>query len=213
LRGTVLGALLSRPEHHAALLDALDSGAVPVNTVDSGRREQLKKSKNEAIRQRAEKLFVSTATGDRQKAFEEAKACLGLKPVPANGGEVFKRLCASCHRLEREGVAVGPDLFDIRNQPKESILLHTVIPELEIAPNFVNYTCETKDGRTLSGLIAAEAPASVTLRQAQGIEETIPRNAIASLKASKLSLMPQELEKGMTLQELADLLGYLKGEP
>ena len=146
------------------------------------------------------------------KAFEQARACLALKPVPKQGREVFKRLCATCHRLDREGVAVGPDLFDIRNQPKESILLHIVLPELEIAPNFANYTCETRDGRTLSGLLVSEGSNSVTLRQAQGLEETVTRRSIISLTASPLSLMPQDLEKGMSPQELADLLGYLKGE-
>ena len=145
------------------------------------------------------------------KAFTEAKACLTLQPLPTNGRDVFKRLCAGCHRLDREGVAVGPDLFDIRNQPKDSILLHIVIPEQEVAPNFANYTCETRDGRTLSGLIAAESTSSVTLRQAQGLEETISRSEIVSLVASQLSLMPQELEKGLSAQEMADLLGYLKG--
>jgi putative heme-binding domain-containing protein len=212
LRSTVLGAVLNRPEHHAALLDALESGAVPVSAVDSSRREPLKKSKIESIRQRAEKLFGTAASGDRQNAFEAARACLALQPVPRNGLEVFRRLCASCHRLDRDGVAVGPDLFDIRNQPKESILLHIVLPEQEVAPNFASYLCETKDGRTLSGLIAAETATTVTLRQAQGLEEVISRDDIAVLTASELSLMPQELEKGMTVQEMADLLAYLKGE-
>ena len=211
LRGTVLGALLNRPEHHAALLEALESGVVPLGALDSGRREQLRRSKNHALRQQAEKLFASVTGGDRMKAFTEAKACLTLQPLPTNGRDVFKRLCAGCHRLDREGVAVGPDLFDIRNQPKESILLHIVIPEQEVAPNFANYTCETRDGRTLSGLIAAESTSSVTLRQAQGLEETISRSEIVSLVASQLSLMPQELEKGLSAQEMADLLGYLKG--
>jgi hypothetical protein len=52
----------------------------------------------------------------------------------------------------------------------------------------------------------------VTFRQAFGVEETVSRGAMLSLTASRLSLMPQELERGMTRQELADLLAYLKGE-
>jgi putative membrane-bound dehydrogenase-like protein len=212
LRGTLRSALLSRPEHHSALLDAIESGAVPASTLDPSQREQLKKSKDNPIQERAGRLFATTAGGDRLKAFEAAKACLKLKASPAKGRETFSRLCATCHRLDREGIAVGPDLFDIRNQSKESILLHIVVPEQEVAPNFANYVCETKDGRTLSGLVTAETAGSVTLRQAQGLEETISRNNIVSLAASQLSLMPQELEKGLTPQDLADLLGYLKGE-
>jgi putative heme-binding domain-containing protein len=135
-----------------------------------------------------------------------------LNAKPENGREVFKRACASCHRLDREGFAVGPDLFDIRNQPKESILLHIIIPEQEIAANFTAYTCETRDGRTITGLLVADTPAGVTLRQAQGVEESVTRGNIVSLAASKVSFMPQELEKAMTKQELADLLAWLKGE-
>ena len=52
----------------------------------------------------------------------------------------------------------------------------------------------------------------MTLRQALGIEDTVLRSNIASLAASAVSLMPQELEKGMSRQEMADLLAYLKGE-
>ena len=150
--------------------------------------------------------------GDRQEALTKAKASLALSPVAANGRAVFTRLCAGCHRFNREGVAVGPDLFDIRNQSKETILLHIVIPEQEIAPNFVSYQCELTDGSSVAGLLVAESGANVTLRMAQGIEEVVPRSRIRRLTASRLSLMPQELEKGMTPQEMADLLAYLRGE-
>ena len=185
---------------------------MPSGALNTNQRDQLKKTKDESLRARAEKLFASATPGDRQKAYEDAKACLALKPAPANGREVFKRACAQCHRLDREGVAVGPDLFDIRHQPKESILLHLVIPEAEINPTFTSYVCETKDGRTLTGVLVADTPANITLRQGQGLEDTIARANIVRLEASVLSLMPQELEKSMTAQELADLLAFLKGE-
>jgi len=212
LRSVVLNSLVSQPANHAALLDALEGGAVPSGALNTNQRDQLKKTKDESLRARAEKLFASATPGDRQKAYEDAKACLALKPAPANGREVFKRACAQCHRLDREGVAVGPDLFDIRHQPKESILLHLVIPEAEINPTFTSYVCETKDGRTLTGVLVADTPANITLRQGQGLEDTIARANIVRLEASVLSLMPQELEKSMTAQELADLLAFLKGE-
>ena len=76
----------------------------------------------------------------------------------------------------------------------------------------MNYECELKDGRTLSGLLASENAGNITLRMGQGVEENIARSQILRLTASRLSLMPQEMEKAMTAQELADLLAYLKGE-
>lgn len=87
-----------------------------------------------------------------------------------------------------------------------------MIPEQEIAPNVVSYDCELTDGESVSGLLVAESDAGVTLRMAQGLEEVLPRSRVARLTASRLSLMPQELEKGMTPQEMADPLAYPKGE-
>ena len=84
-----------------------------------------------------------------------------------------------------------------------------VVPVLA---RIVSYECELKDGRTLSGLLASESSGNITLRMAQGVEEIVSRAQISKLTASRLSLMPQELEKAITPQELADLLAYLKGE-
>lgn len=194
------------------LLAALESGEVPLSAIDSVRRRQLNEHRDSAIRERAGKIFQSVKSGDRMKVFEDYKSVLTLKAVPANGVKVFAQHCASCHRLDREGVAVGPDLFGMRNQPKEAILLHIIVPEYEIQPGFAAYEVEMKDGRVLSGLIAAETPSSITLRMAQGQEESLPRQQIASISATGLSLMPQEIEKNLSRQDLADLLAYLKGE-
>ena len=211
VRQMLVERLAARPEFAGLLLDAVELDAIPVNALTSSQRDQLRKSKNPELQARAQKLFAAPG-GNREAAFTQAKAALQLKPASANGRAVFEKSCASCHRLNQQGVAVGPDLFDIRNQPKESILYHIIIPEAEIAPNFVSYECELKDGRTLSGLLASESSGNITLRMAQGVEEVVSRVQIARLTASRLSLMPQELEKAMTPQELADLLAYLKGE-
>ena len=76
----------------------------------------------------------------------------------------------------------------------------------------MNYECDLKDGRSLAGLLVSETSTHITLRMALGMEENIARARIARLSATRLSLMPQELEKAMTPQEMADLLAYLKGE-
>ena len=212
LRVTVVTALAGRPELAGDLLDAVEAGIVPVSALSAAQREQLKASGDPALKARAATLFANAAGGDRQKAFEESRAVLQLPGVPASGKRMFLNHCASCHRLDREGFNVGPDLFGIRNQPKESILLHVVIPDQEVAPNFTTYECVTQDGRSLTGIVTADTPSSVTIRQVLGLEETLQRDQIKSLTVSKSSLMPQGLEKLMSKQELADLLAYLRGE-
>lgn len=210
-RDAVLAAILGNSQHLSGVLDAIESGAVSPSSITTQRRALFLKSKDAAIRDRAEKLLKST-TPDRDAALARAKAALALKPNSPHGREVFKNLCATCHRFEREGYAVGPDLFDIRNQPKENILFHIVVPDAEIAPAFVPYLVETKSGRTLAGLLASETPTSVTVRMPLGQEEVILRNDVAKIEAMPNSLMPTGLDAAMSPQDLANLLAYLRGE-
>lgn len=212
LRDDVLATLISNQQHLPGVLAAIEAGVVPRGAVDSLRRRQLTEHRDPAIRDRARKLFDTAADVNRAKVYDELKDVVSLTADPIRGQAVFKRACSQCHRLDRDGTPVGPDLFGIRNQPKEAILLHIIIPEHEITPGFAAYVVTTTDGRVLTGLIAAETPTSITLRQALGKEETILRKDIEELSASRLSLMPQELEKTVNRQEFADLLSYLKGE-
>src|SRR5688572_22785431 len=211
VRGSLIGSLLSERRHWPALLAAIESKAVPESALTRSQRKQLLESKDPAVRKRSQKLFELGAGGDRMKAFEDYKSVLSLKPDPANGRAVFKQHCSACHRLDREGVPVGPDLFGIRNQDREAILLHTIVPEHEIMPGYAAYRLQLKDGRELEGMIANESPTHVRLRRVLGEEESVAREQIISMESSGLSLMPQELEKNMTRQEMADLVAYLKG--
>lgn len=211
-RVVVLASVLSQPRHVRELLAALEAKQLPNNVLSGAQREALRRHGDAEIRARAQKLFAAGETGDRMAAYQKARAALDLKGDASNGRKVFSTHCASCHRLDREGHNVGPDLFGNRNQSKESILLHIVNPNYEVVPGFNACTIECQDGRELSGLIIGETPTSVTLRQAQGLEETLPRSGIRRLTVSSLSLMPEGLEAAMTLQQLADLLACLKGE-
>ncbi len=211
VKDAVLTAMIGKPALLDALLSAIERGDIAPLSVSPEKRNQLMKHKDEAIKQRALKLFKDLKPGDRMKAFEDAKASLSLKPNPSNGRRLFAQYCASCHVFAGTGHTVGPDLTGIRSQPEEAILLHIIVPEYEIMPTYTQYNVETRDGQAFSGLLAGETPSAITLRQAMSIEETIPRSNIASMRASTLSLMPQEMEKAMSSQELADLVGFLKG--
>ena len=171
------------------------------------------KHKDEAIRKRAEASFKDLKPSDRMKVYDECKeSVLALQGDAQNGHAVFQKSCITCHTFAAEGKLVGPDLTGIRNQPADVILLHIVVPEYEINPIYTCYNVETKSAGAYTGLLGAETPTTITLLMAQGIEQKIPRAEIATITTSRLSLMPQELEKTMTQQELADLLAFLKGD-
>jgi putative membrane-bound dehydrogenase-like protein len=212
VRDIVLSLLMANANSLTALLDAIEKGNVTAYTVNADRRNQLMKHKDLSIQQRANALFKDLTPGDRMKVYEETKSVLSLPSDPKNGHAVFQKNCTPCHTFAGEGHIVGPDLTGIRNQPSEVILLHIVVPEFEIMPIYTCYNVETKDGQSYTGILAGETPSAITLRMAQGVEQPIPRANIASMLTSRLSLMPQEFEKAMTKQELADLIAFLKGQ-
>jgi putative heme-binding domain-containing protein len=67
-----------------------------------------------------------------------------------------------------------------------------------------------KDGRELSGVIAAETASSVTLRTATGGEEVLLRNQIEIFGSSGLSLMPEGFEGSLNAREMSDLIAFLR---
>jgi len=123
----------------------------------------------------------------------------------------FKKTCSTCHRLENEGVEVGPDLLSaLRNKSKEQLLSDMLDPSREVDPRYINYVVNTKAGRTFSGMIAAETASSVTLRRAEKAEDTILRSQIEDILATPKSLMPEGLEMQLTKQDAADVIAYLQ---
>jgi putative membrane-bound dehydrogenase-like protein len=208
-RDAVLGALLAVPFHVQGVLAAVEAKLLPASTFTGVRRRQVLAAKDPAVKALAERLLTVSA---RPEALAEASDSLALPAAPTNGRAVFNAVCASCHRLDREGHAVGPDLFDIRRQTKENILFHVVNPDAEIAPAFTAYLAEAKDGRVLSGILVGDTPTSITLRGPLAVEATLLRTDLARLEALPGSLMPAGLESGLSKQQLADLLAYLKGE-
>ena len=107
------------------------------------------------------------------------------------------------------GTAVGADLNGVRTQGPASLLLNILDPNRSVKPKFLTYVVQTNDGRVLSGLIRSESSNTITLRQPDGKEMTLQRVDIESMRSTRLSFMPEGLEKQLDQQAIADLLAYL----
>jgi putative heme-binding domain-containing protein len=82
-------------------------------------------------------------------------------------------------------------------------------PSLVIGDAYRAVNVATVDGRVLTGLLAEESPQRVVLKIQGGKQEVIPREDVEEMKVSEVSLMPEDLEKQINPQELADLFSYL----
>ncbi len=134
---------------------------------------------------------------------------LKLNGMAANGAKVVEARCATCHRLGDKGHTLGPDLATVKAGGKEKTLVSILDPNREVAPAYLSYLVETKDGETLTGIMASETATSVTLRQAGGVETVVLRQNIARMQNQGLSAMPEGLEAGLSAQDMADLLEFI----
>jgi len=211
LRQEIQEAMFQRPSRLPALLDAIEAKQARPNLLDPARIAQLRKLPDAKLRERATKLLASAIDADRQKVVDAFKPALDLTGDVARGRALFRKTCATCHQLENVGSEVGPDLkTNIRDKTPEQLLVAILDPSREVDRRFVNYIVETKSGRSVSGVIAAETATSVTLRRAEKIDEVILRSQIESIADTGKSLMPDGLEKELDKQGLADVIAYLR---
>jgi putative heme-binding domain-containing protein len=128
----------------------------------------------------------------------------------ARGKEVFRKRCATCHRLENEGYAVGPDLLALTNKTPESLLIAVLDPNRAVEEKFLDYIAITNDGRQFNGVLQDETGASLTLAAADGKTQVLLRKDLETLVATGKSLMPEGMEMDVTAEELADVIAYVR---
>ncbi|MBX9584236.1 MAG: c-type cytochrome, partial [Gemmataceae bacterium] len=205
LRNLLLDALLSRPAWTADLLAAVETGTIPAGQIDAARRQRLLDAGGE----RAVKLLAAGTNADRQKVIDGYAPALALPADRTRGKAVFGRVCSACHALDGAGHAVGPDLAALPNKSPQYLLGEILDPSRNLDSRYAEYKAVTKDGRVVSGLLAAETATAVTLRGQQAKDETVLRADLESLRGSGQSLMPEGLEKDLSPQDAADLVAYL----
>jgi putative membrane-bound dehydrogenase-like protein len=210
VRGAVFDALLARPERAGALLDAISAGAIKATELDPLRANRLLQHSDPALRTRAADLLAAAQPAERAQVLADYRAALDLASDVSRGREVFKKNCAICHRIGAVGVDVAPSISDSRIKTREQLLTDILLPSKAIDAAYVSFTVLTADGRTETGLIAAETASSVTLKQAEGKSVTLLRSEIEELRSNGISLMPEGLERNISQQEMADLISFIK---
>ncbi len=212
LRAAATELLFARPAWTSALLDAIDQDVVHAVDIDPARFKQLAVRGEPATRRRAQQLLASLQLGRRGDVVDQYRDVLALRGDAERGKAAFKKVCAACHRVGDLGHEIGPNLATVKNRGAEAILVNVLDPNREVNPQFINYVAITDDGRTLTGMVAAETATSVTLRRAEGASDTLLRGNLDELQSTGLSLMPEGIEKDLHKQDLADLIEFLLKE-
>lgn len=208
LRKEAVAAFIGKPERISHLLNAIDSGRIQKSSIVFYQRVQLMTQPDEKIRTRARALFAENEEDEVNKAYKPA---LQLKGDAAKGKAVYVQNCVICHQVRGAlGIHFGPDLGTIHSWPPEGIMANILSPNLSIAAGFDLWEVELNQGEGVQGIISSETPGAITLKNAEGIQKTINRQDIKSLKTLNISAMPAGWEKTINHQQMADLLAFLR---
>lgn len=119
--------------------------------------------------------------------------------------------CAKCHAVGEQGAKIGPNLTGIGSKyPREELVRSILEPSARVAESFQVTVVLTADGRVVQGLVKTDTPDQLELIDADGKTIAIATDDIEERKQSSLSLMPNGLKDGMTLDDFADIVAYLE---
>ncbi len=118
--------------------------------------------------------------------------------------------CFKCHTIDGRGGKVGPDLSKaVGNMNRIQMIQSILEPSREIAPQYVAWTFEMKDGKVVTGMVVHENEGKTIVGDAAGKLTEIKTHDVETRTPQKTSVMPDKLHERMTLQELRDLLAFL----
>jgi putative membrane-bound dehydrogenase-like protein len=209
-RSRTMAALVSQRNRVPALLEALEQHRVELAAVEINVRNRLLEESDPKLAERAQRLFQH-AGGERSKTIAAYSDALQLSGNVQHGKKVFEENCSRCHMPRRRAGRIGPDLSGINMKSKQELLESILNPSASIESRYVNYLVTTRDGRMYDGVLGNQTAGAITLRGGAEEDVTVLRKNIVEMRASSISLMPEDLEKSMSKQDVADVIAYLRG--
>jgi putative membrane-bound dehydrogenase-like protein len=205
--------LTQRAVWSGPLLKAIEGKQVNKDSLNLNQLRRVSSFKNDDLQASFKSLYGVIREGrnpNREQVMNQTRDFLyGTPGDPVRGQAVFKKVCAQCHKMYGEGAEVGPDITSNGRASYEQLLSNVLDPSLVIGNAYQARIVVTADGRVLTGLPVEESPERVVLKVQGGKIETIPRDQIEEFKVSEASMMPEQLEKQITPQELADLFSFI----
>jgi putative heme-binding domain-containing protein len=122
-------------------------------------------------------------------------------------------LCQSCHTMQGQGGAIGPDLSQLGTRfSAKDILVATIDPNATISDQYQSTVLELKAGGSILGRITNEDAKNYYISQnpfAPNDIKTVSKSTVALKKNGDVSIMMPGLINRLNEEELKDLMAYL----
>lgn len=206
--------LASRSDWALALLQAVDAGSIDPDAIATTTLRRMLLHESPEIGETIARHWgaVTGATTEAMAAeMQRVKTILDSGSGNPRLGKIqYRNLCGRCHYLFDEGGQIGPDLTPFQRDDLERMLVNVINPGLEIREGFENHLLITVDGRVLNGFVADRDAQVVVLRGIDGQNVIVPRDQIDELRVIPHSVMPEDILRTLTDQQIRDLFAYLR---
>jgi putative heme-binding domain-containing protein len=214
-RAEAVNLLASRKAWAKDLLHAMHAGTVEKTSLNANVVLRLRAYKDKALDADVEKVWgkVRDTPAELNALIDKMRGELATGTASFSRGKlVFDNQCAKCHTFEGRGHTVGPPL-DGAGRDIEYILINVLDPNRVVGQPYFIRRLAMKNGRIEEGLLAAEDPQTITLKGENDAQRVFSRSDISEVEVIERSMMPEGLDKAMTVQDFRDLVRYLMADP
>ena len=139
-----------------------------------------------------------------------SQGLLEKAPGDASAGlAVYQKTgCGNCHRIEKDGGALGPELTDIGRRRGLKFLAESLAkPEADVPISYRGIQVVLKTGQTVSGIRLNRDDLSIQLRDTRGNLRSFLMENVQEVRYDKPSLMPAYAS--MNPKDFENVVAYL----
>jgi putative membrane-bound dehydrogenase-like protein len=210
-----LNTLAARKPYALALLDAVAAKKIAAADISADIVRQIRNLRDKSLDERIATVWgiVRSTPADRARLISAYRKKL---TAPANGPAdvvlgraLFAKTCQQCHTLFGTGGKVGPDITGSNRANLDYLLENILDPSAVIPKEYAVSILNLKSGRVITGIVRGETPAAYTVVTPTETL-TVSRGDVEERIASELSMMPDDLVKQLSDEEVRALVAYLQ---
>ena len=125
-------------------------------------------------------------------------------------GKIAAGRCIMCHKIGDAGPDYGPALKGFASRQAPEVVAKAIVdPSADISHGFEGSALNLKNGKWIDGHIVADGN-PVVIQSTGGVVQRVPKKQIASRKDMDRSLMLGADQLGLTAQDVADIVEWMK---
>ena len=215
-REEAVNTLATRPASARLLLKAVGEGRIHKSHISAYQARQMASLRDEEVLEALTKVWGAVRQTPQEKARQIEGWKARLTPERLQGADLsrgrllYKKACASCHRLYGDGGRIGPDITGSDRHNLDYLLLNILDPSGAVATQFTISVVVLTDGRIITGVIGDQTEQTVAIQTAQE-QIVVRRDEIEDIQKTTQSLMPDGLLDSMREADVRKLFAYLQG--